>query len=60
MIGRTPIHELLFRVSLTWEQERAYDVTLQACELAVIRRPIWWGWSVWMAGAITIHRIIIT
>lgn len=35
----------------------AIDMVLLAVKLGAEKRPVWWRWTVWLAGAITCKRI---
>jgi len=37
--------------------DRAHGIVLVATEVAVQKRPAWWQWTVWLAAAITCHKI---
>ena len=40
------------------QKEHAIKIVEQAARLAAPRRPPWWQWTVWLATAITIERIV--
>lgn len=59
-LGLLSALDLSLRLERSARDERVQIVIFRGAEMASERRPEWWRWTCWMAGALTLHRCGIT